>query len=274
MTDPISTSASTDSVFIAGILGAVQGATEFLPVSSSAHLIVVSWMMEGKPLPLSMNVALHVGTALAVLAYFWKDWLNLARDLLLRIFRGTRSFGADKLAPALVLGSLPAAVIGILWQDQIEAKLHHPLIVVVPLALVGVLLWWGDRRSPSTRKINDLTLRDAILIGLAQASALFPGVSRSGATILVGRILQFKREDAARFSFLLGAPVIVGAAILNAKHLAAHAGDPVFQVGVGVSAVTGCLAIGFLLTFLRRFGFAAFMIYRVALAIVIAVIAR
>jgi undecaprenyl-diphosphatase len=262
---------SNDAV-TAAILGVVQGATEFLPVSSSAHLIIVSWFMSGKPLPLALNVALHIGTASAVLIYFWRDWSNLTRDVLMRIFRRQRSFGADVLAPGLVLGSIPAAVIGLLWADLIEEKLHHPIMVIVPLALVGYLLWKVDKTAKSHRNLTDLRITDAILIGIAQASALFPGVSRSGATILCGRWLGLAREDAARFSFLLGAPAIVGAALLKYKEILNHLTDPVFLLGVASSALTGCLAISFLLKFLRRFGFMSFMIYRFLLAGILALI--
>jgi undecaprenyl-diphosphatase len=243
--------------------------TEFLPVSSSAHLIIFSAFAEGKPLPIALNIALHMGTFLAIVIYFWRDWLNVGQACVNKITKRQPSFAADRLLPAIIVGSVPAAVVGLLWEKQIEAIFHHPTMTIIPLALIGILLWLGDLRSPQTRKTTDLTIRDGILIGVAQALALIPGTSRSGITILAGRLLTFKREDAARFSFLLGTPVMAGAVVLNLKEILASIDQPVFYIGTIVSALVGCLAIGFLLRFLKRFGFGAFALYRVVLAAVI-----
>ena len=253
----------------AALLGAVQGLTEFLPVSSSGHLIVFSWVLDGKPLPLTLNVALHVGTTLAVLIYFWRDWLRLANATLLRLFRGRRSHEADRILPGLLLGSIPAGIIGVLWEEDIEALFHNPLSVAAPLAIVGIIIWLADKNSPAQRSLDSLTIKDAVIIGCAQACALIPGVSRSGATIMAGRLLTFNREDAARFSFLLGTPAMGGAMLLKIKDIADSLQDPTFFLGITVSFVTGILAIGFLLRFLRRFGFGAFAIYRLCLALMI-----
>lgn len=251
------------------VLGLVQGITELLPVSSSAHLIIVSAALQGKPLPLSLNVALHLGTVLAVLVYFYQDWLAMGRAVVRRVRGGTKSFGSDVLLPALILGSVPAGVIGLKFHKLIEEKLHHPAMVALPLGLVGVLLWWSDRYRPSKRELNDLTIKDGILVGLAQAASLFPGVSRSGSTIIAGRWLGFKRPDAARFSFLLGTPAMFGAALLELRDIAGHLGDPVLYTGTIVSFASGCLAIGFLMRFVRNNGFFWFMVYRVTVAAVI-----
>jgi undecaprenyl-diphosphatase len=251
------------------ILGVLQGLTEFLPVSSSAHLIVVSTFMDGKTLPLALNVALHLGTLGAVILYFWKDWLRLATACVRRVVYRERSFEADTLLPALLIGSIPAGVIGILWNDLIEAYFHNPVTVVAPLAIVGVLLWWVDKTRPLGKPMQGITLKDGFLIGCGQALALIPGVSRSGATILTGRLLGVAREDAARFSFMLGTPAMCGAALLKRDELLASTGDPVFIWGTLAALVSGCLAIAFFLRFLRRFGFGAFALYRVVLAGVI-----
>lgn len=254
------------------VLGIVQGITELLPVSSSAHLIVVSSWMSGKSLPLALNVALHLGTVLAVLLYFYQDWLAMARATTRRLTTGTRSFGSDRLLPALVLGSVPAGVVGLLFHKIIEEKLHHPAMVAAPLAGVGLLLWWTDKKSHSDRQLDDLSIKDGILIGFAQMMALIPGVSRSGATIIAGRLLRFARPDAARFSFLLGTPAMLGAAVLEMRAISDHLHDPVLYSGTAVSFLSGWLAIGFLMKYVRNNGFFWFMVYRCFLAALITLI--
>lgn len=248
-------------------LGAVQGLTEFLPVSSSGHLIVASWLMEGKPLPLELNIALHIGTLLALLLYFWRDWYLMGMGLIAQI-SGRQHPGREqaKLIPLLIIGNIPAAVIGFLFEKRVEAWFHHPSSVAIPLALVGIAIWLVDRKNASDRTISDITIKDAIIIGCVQTVALIPGVSRSGSTIMAGRLLRVSRADAARFSFLLGTPITGGAVLLKSGAIITHANDPAFQIGIACSFITGCLAIGFLLRFLRRFGFGAFAIYRVMLA--------
>ncbi len=255
------------------VLGLVQGLTELLPVSSSAHLIVVSELMSGKPLPLAINVALHIGTVMAVLFYFLNDWLAMGRSLIRRVASGTRSFGSDILLPAIILGSVPAGIIGLKFHRIIEEKLHHPQIVILPLAIVGVLLWWSDKTRPSTRNLEQMTIKDGILIGTAQAMSLIPGVSRSGSTIIAGRFLGFSRPDAARFSFLLGTPAMFGAALLEMREIIQHLGDPVLYVGTLVSFASGCFAIRFLMKFVRNNGFFWFMVYRGSLSLLIALYA-
>ena len=251
------------------VLGLVQGLTELLPVSSSAHLIVVSELMSGKPLPLALNVALHIGTVMAVLVYFFQDWLAMGRSLVRRAFSGTKSFGSDVLLPALILGSIPAGIIGLKFHRIIEEKLHHPQIVIIPLALVGVLLWWSDKTRPSTRNLEQLTIKDGILIGTAQAMALIPGVSRSGSTIIAARFLGFTRPDAARFSFLLGTPAMFGAALLESREILQHLTNPAFYAGTLMSFASGFLAIQVLMKLVRNYGFFWFMVYRAVLAGVI-----
>lgn len=250
-------------------LGAIQGISEFLPISSSGHLILISYFFEGKTLPLTLNIALHLGTAAAVLIYFWKDWLEITRATYARITTGTKSFESDTLLPGILLGSIPAGVIGITFKDQIETIFHNPLSVVFPLAVVGILLWLVDIRSEQKRSIFDATIKDAIIIGCAQACALIPGVSRSGATILGARLLKFERESAAKYSFLLGTPAMAGAALLEARELVASIGDPHFYLGFISSFIVGCLTISFLLKFLRKFGFLIFAVYRLVIAITI-----
>ena len=257
---------SEQSIFISIILGIVQGVSEFLPISSSGHLILASWLMEGKPLSLAVNTALHFGTLLSVLTYFWKDWYHIAIKTQARVFKGIASKESDILLPALILGSVPAGVIGILGKDQIERLFHHPLSVAVPLFLVGFILWWADKSSDATKGMEELSIRDGFLIGLAQACALIPGVSRSGATITAARLLSFNREQAARFSFLLGTPAMGGAAILHIKDFLASWNHPDFIAGVLCSFIVGCFAIRFFLRFIKTFGFLAFALYRAMIA--------
>jgi undecaprenyl-diphosphatase len=250
----------------AWILGVIQGLTEFLPVSSSGHLIVFSWIMDGKPLPLAFNVALHIGTLSAILFYFWRDWLDLLQGNLAAMQQG-KANAQSRLLGNILLGSVPAGIIGGLWEDEIEAFLHHPGIVCITLISVGWLLWWVDRRSPVTQKMLELSPKQAFLIGVAQAVALIPGTSRSGATILCGRWLGLDRAEAARFSFMLGTPAMAGAALLKGKYILASIHQPEFWVGVISSAAVGYAAISFLLAFLRRYGFGVFAVYRTVLAI-------
>ncbi|MGE0174391.1 MAG: undecaprenyl-diphosphate phosphatase [Oligoflexales bacterium] len=250
-------------------LGAVQGITEFLPVSSSAHLIVFSYAVNDQPLPLALNVALHFGTLMAVLVYFRRDWILLISKTLRRIFGGPASYESDVLVPCLFIGTLPIGILGILFEDQIEHYLHNPLFTTVPLALVGFLLWRADSKSPEDKAYDAITIKNAFKIGLAQAAALFPGVSRSGATILTARHLGYNRTDAAKFSFMLGMPAMLGAAALEARHIANSITQPEFYLGFLSSFLVGALTINYLLKFLRTKGFGVFAIYRIALAIVI-----
>lgn len=255
--------------FYAALLGVVQAFTEFLPVSSSAHLILVSEAIDGEAMPLALNVALHMGTALAVLLYFWRDWLAMGRGVLDMAARRPGNQAARVVLPGLILGSVPAGVLGIAAHEWIEETLHHPLWVVAPLILVGVALWLSDRYFTGNDALADLSIKKAFLIGMAQATALFPGVSRSGATILCARALGLGRVDAARYSFLLGTPAMMGAALLKGPEILEHSGDPRFGIGFLTSFIVGLLVIRFFLGFLRRFGFGVFAVYRVLLGLLI-----
>jgi undecaprenyl-diphosphatase len=248
------------------ILGIVQGITEFLPVSSSGHLILASTLVEGEALSITLNIALHMGTVGAVLIYFWQDWLKISSSTFARIKGGQKSFESDVLLPGLIIGSIPAGVIGIIFKDKIEEVFHIPLSICLPLAIVGFLLWYVDKKAPTNKTMTSLTIKDAFLIGVAQTFALIPGTSRSGATIIGGRLLGLGREDAARFSFMLGTPAMAGAAILESGTLISNFGKPEFYIGFVTSLIVGCLAIRALLKFLKHYGFLGFMIYRVALA--------
>lgn len=251
------------------LLGAIQGLTEFLPVSSSAHLIFFSSVLGGHVLPLALNIGFHVGTLLALLCYFWKDWLAIISSFFRLVLRRERSFNATTMIPALVIGSIPAGLLGVLFKDPIESTFHHPIMTVVPLILFGLALWYTDRKFAGNRRLASLSVMDALFIGTAQAIALIPGSSRSGCTIMGGRILGFSRQDAARFSFLLGTPAMLGAALLDYDEIVTNLTNTDFLIGVATAGVVGGLAIHFLLNFLRKQGFLVFAIYRIVLGIAI-----
>jgi undecaprenyl-diphosphatase len=254
------------------VLGLVQGFGEFLPISSSAHLIIAPWALQFPDPGLSYDVALHFGTLLAVVAYFWQDWL--------RIFKASYSYltakdaasrgvyEADfKLLVYVVLATIPAAVIGKFLEKYAEDAFRAPLLIAVNMALLGVVLWFADGKGRDARKgIGEIGLRAAMIVGFSQVLALIPGVSRSGITITAALLLGFRRDAAARFSFLLATPITFGACLLKAKHFPAVASDPQALLGVALSAVVGFLSIKYLLHLVRDFSYRAFCYYRFAFA--------
>ncbi len=250
----------------AAALGAIQGISEFLPISSSAHLIVFSKLVGGETLPLSLNVAMHLGTFFAAFLYFWKDWQRIFLGLKNFSFNGSRSFESHVLVPAIVVGTIPAAAVGLLLKEHIESIFHHPQATIAPLIFVGLGLWIVDERCKVSRNFTDLKISDAFLIGICQAIALIPGTSRSGATILGARVLGFSRSDSARFSFVLGAPAMAGAALIESSGIWAHSSNPIFYIGILTSFFVGLTSIHVLLIILQSYGFLAFAIYRCILA--------
>lgn len=258
--------------FPALLLGLLQGLTEFLPISSSAHLILLPWFLGwSRSLvdSLTFDVALHAGTLLAVLWYFWRDWVGLLRALRRLLARRRPESSPDRLVLYLLLATIPAAVAGFLLQKVVEDSFRHPALILVPLVLVSLLMIFAERRFRPLRGLEGLRLQDSLLIGLAQALALLPGVSRSGITITAGLLKGYEREGATRFSFLLSTPVIAGAALLHLKHFF----SPeillewrIFAAGMVSSALVGYLAIAFLMRYLRRHTLNGFAFYRLALA--------
>ena len=259
------------------LLGVLQGLTEFLPISSSAHLLIVPWLFDWPEPGLAFNVALHLGTLAAVVTYFWRDLLAMAAGLL----RGlkTRRWTADpdaRLALIIAIGSIPAAVAGFLGSDALDAYFHSGgggdrAIMVSALLLIGLglLLALAEWLARHRRDLSDVTAWDGIVVGLAQALALLPGVSRSGSTITAGLFLGLRRDAAARFSFLLGVPAVAGAGLLEGIDLL-RAGLPaeerlIFAAGTISAAVVGYLAIAFLLRFLQRHSALVFVWYRLVL---------
>jgi undecaprenyl-diphosphatase len=268
-------------IYQAIILGITQGLTEFAPVSSSGHLILVPWLfgwdiLNNPSLNKTFDVALHVGTFVGAVIYFRKDLAQLIGAWFRSIRRRSIGHTDERVAWFLVIGSIPGAVLGAAFEGVIEDKLGQPWLIAVMLAVFGVVLFLVDRISPQTRRIRDLTTRKALGIGVAQAVALQPGVSRSGITITVARALGMTREAAARFSFLLALPIIGGAGLLKSVQLAKD-GIPqgmqgAFFWGMVSSAVSGYVVIAWLLRYLRTKGFLPFMIYRVAVAAAVLIV--
>ena len=271
------------SVLQAIVLGITQGVTEFAPVSSSGHLILVPWLfgwtiLNNPELNKTFDVALHVGTLIGAVVYFRADlWRYLVAWF--RSIRHRRIDAVDeRIAWALVLGTIPGAIAGAAFESVIQDRLGQPWLIAVMLAVFGVVLYAVDRAAAERKAFERIGVRDGIAMGLGQAVALQPGVSRSGITITVGRLLGLDRESAARFSFLLAIPIIAGAGLYKGVELARNGLPPgmagPFVAGTIAAAVSGFLAIWFLLGYLRRHTFAAFMWYRLAVAaIVVAVIA-
>lgn len=265
-------------VVAALLLGVVQGLTEFLPVSSSGHLLLSQYFfgVKGETFGLSFDVALHVGTLLAVVWFFRHDLLRMA-SALVRSFR-TRDFTNPdgRLACLILVSTVPAALIGYLFEDFFASSVRSPWIVVATLTLVGILFLVGESLGRKSRLASRLKFREAAGIGVAQAAALIPGVSRSGATITLGLFLGLKRDEAARFSFLMSFPIILGAGILQLSELASVGMDGrgalLFVVGLTSSGIVGYLAIRFFIGYLSRHSLKVFAYYRFTLAAVVAML--
>jgi undecaprenyl-diphosphatase len=249
------------------VLGIVQGLTEFLPVSSSAHLILIPWLLHWQDPGLAFDVALHLGTLLALLLYYWRDWLDMGLSL------ASGNEGPRRLLFLLIIASVPGAIIGVLLEKQAETIFRSPILIACTLAALGVALWIADIYSSDRRKVRQMTIVDAFLIGLSQALAIVPGVSRSGATITTARLLGIAREDAANFSFLMATPIIAGAGMLEI-HKALKAGMP-SQVGLGfiAAAFFGIVSIALLIRYVRTHTYRPFAIYRLIAAAFVILIA-
>jgi undecaprenyl-diphosphatase len=253
------------------VLGIVQGLTEFLPISSSGHLIMVPYLLGWPEHSQAFDLALHLGTTVSLLWFFWPDWLALAHGFL----RGIVSVEARQEDPAwrmawlVLLGSIPAGVIGVLAEKPVEQLFRSATVNAVLLVGFGLLLWAADRLASRKRTLDDVTWRDALAVGLAQALALMPGVSRSGITITVGLFRGLDRAAAARFSFLLAGPITLAAALYKLRGGVPGSELVPVLVGTMVSAVTGWIAIGFLLRYLQRNSLAAFVVYRLAFGLLV-----
>lgn len=246
------------------VLGVVQGLAEFLPISSSAHLILVPWFFHFADPGLLVDVALHVGTLLALCFFFWRTWYRIIVDGLLRGDKHARH-----LLWIILIASIPGVFAGIVLEKAAENAFRQPLLIAGTLFVGGVILWWADRRPTPRVGTPSLSFRDALLVGLAQATALVPGISRSGATISAARALGFDRSTAAELSFLLAMPITAGAALLALRHVGSTDLTPAFFIGILVSALVGGCAIRFLLAYVKRATLQVFVWYRFVLALAI-----
>ena len=261
------------TVFQALVLGILQGLAEFLPISSSAHLALAPWAF-GWPEPgLAVDVALHVGTLVAVLVYFRDEWIRLIVAAL-EIVRTQRIESVEqRRVVLLIVATIPGGIAGLLLNDYAESTFRSPVLIGSALAAMGLVLWLVDRARPADRPLESIAWSDAILIGLAQAAALLPGVSRSGATITAGRALSFDRASAATFSFLMSMPIIAAAAVFKVPHLLRSGGAaPPLLVGVLASAISGWLAIAIVMRYVRSHSYGIFAAYRVVIGLAVLVL--
>ncbi len=270
------------------VLAVVQALTEFLPVSSTAHLALVPWLLKWRDPGLTFDVALHVGTALAVLLYFWRLWLRL-------VFAGfgltppvapprtATDPGSDeavedrRLLWLLAIGTVPAGVIGLALESYIKSTLRSPYVMAASMISVAFLMAYGERITRQLRGLKDMDLPDCLLVGLAQAVALIPGVSRSGITITTALMRDFRRDSAARFSFLLATPVIAGAALYEGSKVL-RTGIPSdmrlpFLLGTAIAAVVGYGVIAFFIRYLQTRTLKIFIYYRLVFGVIILALA-
>jgi undecaprenyl-diphosphatase len=254
------------------VLGAVQGVTEFLPVSSTAHLILLPWFL-GWPDPgLAFDVALHIGTLVALLIFFRTEWIALVAAAL-RLLRGRTDDPDARMALLIIIGTIPGAIAGALFEHKVEDALRSPLVISFTLIALALVLVAAEKTGLRKRGLNETTTGDAVAVGLAQALAIVPGVSRSGVTITAGLFRNMKREAAAKFSFYLSTPIVAGAAATQMLHIlktgvTAEQMTPLVA-GIVSSGVVGYAAIAFMLRYLQTHNTFLFVYYRIALGIVV-----
>jgi undecaprenyl-diphosphatase len=265
------------------VLAIVQGLSEFLPISSTAHLVLVPWLLGWKAHSLTFDVALHAGTLVAVLAYFWQYWLEMA-NLGLGLNWGAAAEAGEHSARAdleqnprllwyMMVATIPGGLAGWKFERAAEEQLRSPMLIGTALIVMGLVMWAGDWLGKRDRDLGQVGLLDSFLVGVAQALAIIPGVSRSGVTMTAGLFLRMKRATAARFSFLLSTPLIAGAALKKALEIH-HTGLPPdmrlpFLCGALVSALVGYLVIAVLIRYLERHTFKVFVVYRVVVGVIV-----
>lgn len=253
------------------ILGAIQGLTELLPISSSAHLAIIPWMFGWtNSETFNMNfeafdVALHFGTLLAILIFFFKDWLELIKGGYKQVIKKEKSF-EGKMFWYLVIATIPGGIIGFILDKFVGNKLETKIVIAIALIVMGIILYVVDKKAKSNIKYENMSFKQTFLIGLSQCLAFIPGVSRSGITMTTGRMMGIERESVAKYSFLLSTPIVFAATVLKFK-------DFVFSipffVGVFTSFLVGIFVIKFLLEYLKKGSFKIFAIYRVIFGIII-----
>jgi undecaprenyl-diphosphatase len=256
--------------FQAIFLGIIQGLSEFLPISSSAHLTLAPWLLGWEDPGLAFDVALHFGTLLAVLWYFRLEWLVLIRAAFGIITTGRVETPEKRRVVYLIIATIPGAIGGLILQSKAESAFRSPQIIAIALIVLGTVLWIVDKLVDQRRILGEMRWVDSLLIGLSQVVALIPGVSRSGATITTARGLRIDREAAAEFSFLMSMPIIAAAVILEGPK-ALHAGGLTNELmsGVVASAISGWLAISILMRYVSRHSYGIFAAYRIILGIAV-----
>jgi len=256
------------------ILGVVQGAGEFLPISSSGHLIAVPWLLGYEEHSLAFDVALHLGTLVAVAGALLGDWIKMIGGALTSLRTHGNPFASEdgRRLGFLAVASIPGGIFGLLLTDLAESTFRSPLLVALTMTVMGLILWLSDARSSTERSLESWTLRDALIMGFAQALALVPGVSRSGATISAARFLGYERNAAARLSFLMALPVTLGAVIVKVPKLLHGGLDPVLVTGIVTAAVVGVASIRVLFAWVRTRSYFPFVIYRFAFSAVIVIV--
>ena len=252
------------------ILGIIQGIGEFLPISSSAHLILVPYLVGWEQSSMAFDIALHFGTLLAVLTVFFNEWWSLFKGALAKVTKKKESF-ENKMFWYLVIATIPGALIGFLLDDVVENVFRQKIwLIATSLAVMGVLIYLGDRWADKHYKIETdyehISLHQAFIIGLSQALAIIPGFSRSGTTILSARLMGLSKSAATKFTFLLSVPIIAGATILEIGNLAFSYET---LLGIFIAFVVGVISIKFLLNYIKKHDFSIFAIYRVIFAIII-----
>ena len=252
-------------VFEAIILGIVQGLTELLPISSSAHLALIPWIFNWN-IPESFDVALHFGTLLAIGIFFFKDWIELIKGGYKQVVKKEKST-EGKMFWYLVIATIPGGIIGfILDKFAGDTLTQLPLLIAIALIVMGIILYIVDKKAPTKTEFENMSFKQTFLIGLSQALAFIPGVSRSGVTMTTGRMLGVSRESTAKYSFLLSTPIVLAATIFKIKDFVFNIP---FFVGVFVSFLVGLIVIKFLLEYLKKGSFKIFAIYRVIVGIII-----
>lgn len=253
-------------IFQSTILGAVQGLTELLPISSSAHLWSIPYLFGWDHQGLAFDTALHLGTAIAIVAFFWSDWIHIFKS----------AFGGKNETPyprnllwQILIATIPAAIVGFLIESSIEPFFQKAWIVALTMSFFGIILWLVDRNVRVGIKTKQITFLQSFTVGISQCLALIPGVSRSGITMITSRSLGFDRESAARFSFLIGTPASIGAFLFEARKLTLDDIDLAFLLGIVSAAFFGFVAIKFLLDYLKHGSFAIFAVYRLIFAAIL-----
>lgn len=261
------------------ILGIIQGLTELLPISSSAHLNLFPWLFNWGEMPDSFDVALHIGTLLAILIFFFKDWVALIKGGYNQVVKKEKTT-EGRIFWYIVIATIPAGILSLIL-DKVSGKIIElgaktfkiqeisveMILISIALIVMGIILYVVDKKSKSNKKYEDITLKQAVLISMSQAiAAAFPGVSRSGITMTVGRKMNIERESVAKFSFLLSTPIVAAAALYKLKDFVFNLP---FVIGVLASFIVGMLVIKFLLNYLKKGSFKIFAIYRVILGIII-----